>query len=101
MYLAIVKTGDGLTITFKDLTEKKKAEKTLKHTCHELSKAQNRLEKLNKQLEFKVNERTLELLEANHNLLLAKEKMDRINNNLSHKNDDLEKVNVALFTWTV
>jgi two-component system, chemotaxis family, CheB/CheR fusion protein len=56
-----VKMGDGLVVTFADITEKKIAEENLLRAYQELQQAEENLKKLNNELEQRVESRTREL----------------------------------------
>jgi two-component system CheB/CheR fusion protein len=59
-----VKMLDGLVVTFNDITSKKHAETKLQKNYYELIAAREDLQKMNVQLEDKVNERTKELTQS-------------------------------------
>jgi two-component system CheB/CheR fusion protein len=58
---AAVKMGDGLVVTFADITEKKIADENLLRAYQELQQAEENLKKLNNELEERVKSRTREL----------------------------------------
>lgn len=95
-----VKLGDGFTVTFTDITEKKIAEEKVSAAYYELKKAQESLKIFNEELEMKVDERTKELVKINRDFELAleenkkdKEKVSKINSELIEKNLELVKIN--------
>lgn len=56
-----VKMEDGVAVTFNDITEKKEAEQKLRIAFDEIKSGREKLQLLNKELEYRVTERTREL----------------------------------------
>jgi two-component system CheB/CheR fusion protein len=79
-----VKMGDGLVVTFADITEKKVAEEHLLRAYQELQQAEENLKKLNNELEERVEKRT-------HELSVSEERFRLI----SHTTND------AIWDWTL
>lgn len=79
-----VKMGDGLVVTFTDITGKKVSEEKLVQANAELQEAQRKLQQLNSELERRVEERTRELRISEDYLKQSNETLRKINNDLDN-----------------
>jgi len=69
--VSAVKMGDGVAVTFTDISEKKESDERLRNNYNELIRTREELKKLNIELESIVKERTRELSESEERFRLV------------------------------
>jgi len=79
-----VQMGDGLVLTFTDISETKSAEEKVRLAYEEVMEAQKKLKELNQDLEKRVDERTIKLKQSEEYLKQTNENLRKINNDLDN-----------------